>query len=298
MTGLIGSALADHLIDQGRACVALSSSGRPVERAEDTVHWPADTHRLDAAALASLERCDAVVHLAGENILGRWTESKKRAIRDSRVDRTRALAEALAAMPADQRPGTLLSGSAIGIYPDAGDAVLDERSAISRASFLGEVAVEWEAAAGPAAAAGLRVAHPRIGVVLARQGGALASMLPIFKAGLGGKLGSGEQYLSWIAIHDLVAGLTRMLDDPALTGPVNLTAPHPVPNADFTRTLGKTLGRPTFMTVPAFAVRLMFDGLGDEELLASRRVLPRKLLDAGFRFETAELRPALTRLLG
>ncbi|MEM0913626.1 MAG: TIGR01777 family oxidoreductase [Planctomycetota bacterium] len=298
MTGLIGSTLAASLRADGHPLVALSSSGRSVADADQTVNWPADTHTLDEDAVDALGACDAVVHLAGENIVGRWTAAKKQAIRASRVDRTRALAETLAAMPAERRPSTLLACSAIGIYPPSGDTPLDESSPTTAETFLGDVAQHWEAATQPAVDAGLRVVHLRIGIVLARQGGALAKMLPLFRLGLGGRLGDGKHYWSWIAIHDLVAAIRRCLDDPAITGPVNLTAPHPVTNADFTRTLGRVLGRPTILPAPAFAIRLAFDGLGDEELLASRRVLPQRLTDAGFRWETPELQPALKRLLG
>ncbi|MEO0965757.1 MAG: TIGR01777 family oxidoreductase [Planctomycetota bacterium] len=298
MTGLIGSALAASLHGDGHPLIALSSSGRSVSDAERTARWPADTHTLDDDARDALSTCQAVVHLAGENIVGRWTAAKKRAIRASRVDRTRALAETLADLPPDRRPATLLSCSAIGIYPPSGETPLDESSPTTDAAFLGDVARHWEAATQPAIDAGLRVVHLRIGIVLAKQGGALTKMLPIFRLGLGGRLGDGKHYWSWIALHDLVAGIRRCLDDNAIAGPVNLTAPHPVTNADFTRALGHALGRPTFFPVPSFAVKLAFDGLGEEELLASRRVVPQRLIDADFSWQTPELGPALSRLLG
>ncbi|MEM1210105.1 MAG: TIGR01777 family oxidoreductase [Planctomycetota bacterium] len=298
MTGLIGSALAASLHGDGHPLIALSSSGRSVPNAERTARWPAETHALDNDASDALRTCQAVVHLAGENIVGRWTAGKKRAIRASRVDRTRALAETLADLPPDRRPATLLSCSAIGIYPPSGETPLDESSPTTDATFLGDVARQWEAATQPAIDAGLRVVHLRIGIVLAKQGGALAKMLPVFRLGLGGRLGNGKHYWSWIALHDLVAGIRRCLDDDAIAGPVNLTAPHPVTNADFTRALGHALDRPTFFPVPSFAVKVAFDGLGEEELLASRRIVPQRLIDAGFSWQTPELGPALSRLLG
>ncbi|MEM6334817.1 MAG: TIGR01777 family oxidoreductase [Planctomycetota bacterium] len=297
MTGMIGSALARSLTADGTACLALSSSGRPVDGAEQTLRWPADTHALDAAATDALSTCNAVVNLAGENIVGRWTAAKKRAIRTSRIDRTTALARALADMPADARPGAFVACSAIGIYPPSGDAELDEAAPTTADTFLGDIAQGWEAAANPAADAGIRVVHPRIGIVLAKHGGALKQMLPIFKLGLGGRLGNGNHYWSWIAIDDLVAALRFLIANPSVAGPVNLTAPSPATNRDFTAALGRVLGRPAVFPVPAFAVRLAFNGLGDEELLASRRVVPRRLLDAGFAFNHPELTPALHHLL-
>jgi len=297
MTGLIGNALAQRLADQKRALLALSSSRKPVPHADQTVHWPADSHRLDDAARDALAQCDAVVHLAGENIVGRWTDAKKHAIRHSRVDRTHALAATLADLPPERRPHTLLAGSAIGIYPPSGDTPLTEDAPTTDDTFLGHVAQQWEAATQPADQAGLRVVHLRTGVVLSKHGGALAKMLPAFRLGLGGPLGDGKHYWSWIALPDLVDAILHLLDDPATRGPVNLTAPNPVTNAQFTKALANAVSRPALFTVPKFAVRLAFDGLGDEELLASRRVLPQRLLDAGFRFNTPELQPALTQLL-
>jgi len=294
--GLIGSELVPFLAAAGHAVVRLVTG--PVKSPPDDgtrwVGWD-PAAGPDPAVLAG---CDAVVHLAGENVAeGRWTEAKKRRILDSRAVPTRRLAEAIASLPAGRRPGVFVSASAIGFYGDRGDEELTEDSPRG-AGFLADVCKAWEEAAAPAAAAGVRVVHPRIGVVLSPKGGALGAQLPAFRLGLGAVLGSGRHWLSWIAVDDTVRALHHCLTTEALAGPVNLTAPHPVTSRAFTKALGRVLGRPAVMWLPRFALRLMFGEIADAGLLASLRVLPRRLLDTGFAFGHAELEPALRALLG
>lgn len=255
------------------------------------VRWDPEGGAIDVGAVGAI---DAAVHLAGESIAGRWTEAKKQRIRDSRVKGTRLLARTLAGM--SPAPGVLLSASAVGIYGDRGDEVLTEDSPHGT-GFLPEVGSAWEEAAQPAAEAGIRVVCMRMGVVLAREGGALARMLPPFRLGLGGSLGGGRQWMSWIALADVTAAMLHLLEAESLSGPVNLTAPNPVTNREFTRTLARVLGRPAFLSVPAFALRLAFGEMADEALLASTRVLPRRLLDSGFTFRHPELEGALRAVL-
>lgn len=289
-TGLIGTALVDALRRDGvrvRRLVRSVDDGGAGE-----VVWDPARAVLNPDALRGV---DAVVHLAGEPVGERWSREKKRRIRDSRVEGTALLARALAAM--DAPPRTLLSASAVGIYGDRGDELLSEDSAPGD-DFLAGVAQAWEAAADPARTAGIRVAHPRFGVVLSPRGGALAKLLPPFKLGVGGKLGSGRQWVSWIGLGDAVRALRLLLDTPSLAGPVNVTAPTPVTNAALTEAVGHAVGRPTFTTVPATALRLMMGEMADATLLASQRAVPRRLLDAGFRFEHPEVAGALRAELG
>ncbi len=230
----------------------------------------------------ALEGCLAAVHLSGASVAGhRWTAAYRRAIGASRVDSTRALATLLAGLR--RPPLTLLVASAVGIYGDRGDELLDETSATG-SGFLADLCRDWEAAARPAADAGIRVVHLRLGVVLGPGGGALAQMLPVFRLGLGGRLGSGRQWMSWISLTDAIAAMLFALETPALKGPVNLTAPQSVTNAEFTRTLAGKLRRPAFVPAPAFALRLAFGQMADETLLASARAVPGRLLAEGFRF--------------
>jgi len=224
----------------------------------------------------------AAIHLSGANVAAhRWTPKWKQQIRSSRVDSTRALARTLAAL--SNPPHTLLVASATGIYGDRADEILEESSPPGH-GFLAEVCQEWEAAAQPAADAGIRVVHLRLGVVIGRGAGALAKLVPLFRLGLGGRLGSGRQWMSWISLTDAVAAMLFALDSANLSGPVNLTAPHPVTNAEFTRALAKALHRPAFVPAPAFALRLAMGEMADEALLASARVLPVKLTSAHFPF--------------
>ena len=290
-SGLIGSALVPLLTSQGQSVTRLVRS-KPTP-GEAGIYWDPSTKTIDTL---SLEGFDAVVHLAGENIAaGRWTAKQKARIRDSRVKGTRLLAESLARLA--RRPAVLLCASAIGYYGDRGEEVLQESSP-SGSGFLAEVCREWEAAAEPAARSGIRVVNLRMGVVLSLKGGALATMLLPFRLGVGGRIGDGKQYMSWIAIDDVVGAFSFALRSAALSGPVNVVAPNPVTNAEFTKTLGRVLGRPTVFPMPAFAARLAFGEMADALLLASARLDPAKFLATGFKFRFTELEPALRHILG
>jgi hypothetical protein len=237
---------------------------------------------------------DAVIHLSGESVTGRWTSAKKRRIRDSRVVSTRNLSQALAS--AEKKPTVFLCASAIGYYGNRGEEVLTEDSP-SGTGFLAEVSREWEAATKPASDAGIRTVNLRIGIVLSRNGGALKPMLLPFRLGLGGRIGSGRQWWSWIHIDDLISAIWQILKTDAVSGPVNMTAPNPATNAEFTRTLATALHRPAILPIPAFAARLAFGELADEGLLSSARVKPKKLLASGFTFRFPNLGDALKALL-
>ncbi|MEV7234670.1 TIGR01777 family oxidoreductase [Streptomyces sp. NPDC051020] len=274
-TGLIGAALVRSLRADGHEVVRLV---RHPARAGDEVEWDPKRGYVDGAGLVG---CDAVVHLAGAGVGDhRWTEEYKREIRDSRVLGTAAIAETVASLGVP--PKVLLCGSAIGYYGDTGDRAVDE-SAPHGTGFLPSVCVDWEAAAAPAEAAGIRTVYARTGLVVAREGGAWGRLFPLFRAGLGGRLGSGHQYWSFIALHDHIAALRYLLDTESLSGPVNLTGPGPVTNAEVTAAMGRVLHRPTLLSVPAPALRIV---LGDfaEDVLGSQRVLPARLLDSGFTF--------------
>lgn len=288
--GLIGSALSAFLSCGGHRVVRLVREGPGV--AGESVAWDPATGRLDASAL---EGIDAVVHLAGESIAERWTPEKKRRIRESRVNGTRLLAEALAGLP--KPPKVFACASAIGWYGDRGDLTLTEAGTPGQ-GMLPDVCREWEAATQPAADAGIRVVNLRFGVVLSPTGGALAKMLTPFKWGAGGVVGSGRQYMSWIALDDAVGAIHHCLMVPELSGPVNVVAPRPVTNSDFTRTLGRVLGRPTFLPMPAFAARLAFGEMADALLLASARVEPARLQATDYPFRFPELEGALRHMLG
>lgn len=290
-TGLVGSEVVDSLSTEGHVVVRIvrraSASG------ERAVRWDPEKGEVDAAGLEGL---DAVVHLAGENVgSGRWTAARKDAIRDSRVKGTRLLCDTLAKLA--RPPKTLVCASAIGIYGDRGEDVLTEESPAAT-GFLPGVCREWEAASGAAARKGIRVVALRIGMVLSPKGGALPRMLPLFRAGLGGVIGDGRQYVSWVAIDDLPPILLHALQCGALSGPVNAVAPRPVTNREFTEALGKVLSRPTPLPVPAFALRLAVGReMADTLLLASARVIPRRLEETGYRFLFPELPAALHHLL-
>ncbi|MFI8432496.1 TIGR01777 family oxidoreductase [Streptomyces sp. NPDC079020] len=274
-TGLIGAALVRSLRADGHEVTRLVR--RPA-RAGDEVEWHPRRGYVDVAGLVG---CDAVVHLAGAGVGDRrWTEAYKREIRDSRVLGTAAIAEAVASL--DTPPKVLLSGSAIGFYGDTGDRAVDE-SAPPGEGFLPSVCEEWEAATAAAEEAGVRTVHARTGLVVARRGGAWGRLFPLFKAGLGGRMGNGRQYWSFIALHDHIAAMRHILGTETLSGPVNLTGPDPVTNAEVTAAMGRVLHRPTLFTAPAPALRI---ALGDfaEDVLGSQRVLPRRLLDSGFTF--------------
>jgi uncharacterized protein (TIGR01777 family) len=237
---------------------------------------------------------DAVIHLSGENVAGRWSEAKKKRIRDSRVVSTQNLAWALG--EAQVRPAAFVCASAVGYYGDRGDETLTEQSGPGE-GFLAEVCREWEAAAARVSEAGIRVVNLRIGIVLSPDGGALKQMLLPFRLGLGGRIGSGRQWWSWIHVADLVGAVEHALQSDALRGAVNLTAPTPVTNRDFTKALAEALHRPAVLPIPAFAARLAFGELADEGLLASARVAPKNLIQSGFVFQFPELRPALKSLM-
>jgi hypothetical protein len=254
---------------------------------QNEIGWDPEAGVLDSSRLDGV---DAVVHLAGKPIAVRWTEEAKRAIRDSRVPATRKLAEAVAQLPG--RPKVFIAASAVGFYGSRGDEPLDETSAPGT-GFLADVCREWEESAAPARDAGIRTVNLRTGLVLSRAGGLLARLLPPFKMGAGGIVGTGRQWLSWISLADATAGIEYAIGAAGLSGPVNLTAPQPVPNAEFARTLGKILGRPTLVPVPAFAVSLLLGEMGDELLLSGQKVLPKKLLAAGFSFAHPDLESAI-----
>ena len=289
-SGLVGGALVPFLTAGGHEVVRLV---RRDPKAKDEARWDPESGMVDAEAL---EGVDAVVHLAGENIAGgRWTEARKNRLRSSRVGPTRLLAERLAGL--EKKPRVLVSASAVGYYGSRGDAWMTETDSPAD-DFLGRLSVAWEGAAEPARRAGIRVVHPRMGIVLSPAGGALGRMLLPFKVGLGGVLGPGTQYMSWIALDDLLGVLHHLLDGVDIEGPVNAVAPEPVTNAVFTRTLGRVLGRPTIVPAPAFALRLAFGEMADAALLASTRVKPDRLVASGYRFRFPDLEGALRHLLG
>ncbi|MBB1256591.1 TIGR01777 family oxidoreductase [Streptomyces alkaliterrae] len=287
-SGLIGSSLLRSLRQDGHEVVRLVR--RPAG-AGDEVEWDPRGGRVDAAGLVG---CEAVFHLAGAGVGDRrWTESYRREIRDSRVRGTAVLAEALASL--DTPPATLVCGSAVGYYGDTGDRAVDEQDPPG-SGFLPEVCVAWEAAAAPATAAGVRTVLARTGLVVAAGGGAWAKLFPIFRAGLGGRLGDGRQYWSHIALHDHVAALRHLLETPGLSGPVNLTAPNPVTNREVTAAMGRVLRRPTLAAVPAPVLRIALGGFA-QEVLGSQRVLPVRLLESGFRFAFPRIEDAVRAAL-
>lgn len=278
--GFIGSALVSRLANGGHRVVPLRRATGGSE-AGPTWNPPAGQVRLELAG-----PLNAVVHLAGENIAQLWTSTAKARIRASRVDATRLLCEALARLP--QPPRVLICASATGFYGDRGGEMLDEMSAPGT-GFLPEVCQAWEAAADVARQRGIRVVHLRLGIVLARHGGALAKMLPAFRFGLGGRLGAGRQYWSWIALEDLLRVVELALQDDRLSGAVNAVSAEPVTNADFTRALARALRRPAVLPMPAFAVQWLFGEMGRDALLASARVRPLRLLKSGFEFRFPQL---------
>ncbi|HXM21125.1 MAG TPA: TIGR01777 family oxidoreductase [Terriglobales bacterium] len=286
-SGLIGTALMPALKANGYEVVCLV---RGTASGKGHVGW--DPARL--LAPESVSGFDVVIHLAGESIVGRWTEAKKRRILETRVQGTRNLAEALALAP--QRPRLLISASAIGYYGDRGEETLREDSS-SGNGFLPEVCREWEGATEPAAKAGIRTAQMRFGLVLSPSGGALQKMLLPFRMGVGGNMGNGRQWWSWVDINDLVGAVQHVIKTETLQGPVNVVAPNPVRNADFTKTLASVLSRPAIFPMPAFAARLVFGQMGDELLLSSQKVEPAKLMKGGYVFQKSDLRKALEDIL-
>ncbi|HZS39623.1 MAG TPA: TIGR01777 family oxidoreductase [Polyangia bacterium] len=289
-SGLVGSALVPSLTADGHAVGRLVRAW-PASGEHD-VFWDPAHGKVDRERLEGL---DAIVHLAGENIAaGRWTDARKELIRQSRVTGTRLLSESLARL--QSRPKVLIAASAIGYYGNRGDDPVDE-SAPAGDDFLATVCKEWEAATEPAARAGIRVVNARLGIVLSPKGGALGKMLGPFRLGAGGRIGSGAQPMSWVALDDVIAAIHYALFNDSLSGPINVVAPNPVTNAEFTTILAKALKRPAFMTVPAFAIKAVFGEMGRALLLEGARVIPRKLLDAGFHFQYPTLDGALGPLL-
>jgi len=287
-SGLIGSALV-------AACQARGDDVVRARRSAGQMGDVAWNPELGLVERAQWEGHDAVVHLAGENIAaGRWSAEQKARIRASRVEGTRRLCEGLSRL--ERPPRVLACASAIGFYGNRGDAVLDESSPAG-SGFLPEVCQQWEAAAEPARQAGIRVVHLRFGIVLSARGGALARMLPAFRLGLGGRMGNGRQWMSWIGLDDAVGGILHVLGTEGVQGPVNMVSPQPVTNRDFTRTLGRVLRRPTWLALPAMALRLALGEMAEELLLASTRVVPRVLNETGYRFVHGDLETALRALL-
>ena len=284
-SGLVGSALIPSLTKDGATITRLvRTTPKPGE-----IEWHPNQDQLNAQAL---EGFDVIINLAGENIASRWTDEQKRKIRDSRVSGTYLLSEAIAKMSA--KPEVFVCASATGIYGDRDDETLDEQSE-SGGGFLAGVCREWEKACEPAIRAGVRVVNLRLGPILAREGGMLAKLLTPFKMGMGGKVGSGRQYVSWVALEDVVNAIKLAINDQSIRGPVNIVSPNPVTNEEFTRTLGHVLNRPTALAIPPFAARLAFGEMADEMLLAGQKVLPKKLLAMGFEFKYPELEAALRR---
>ncbi len=283
-SGFLGTAVCAALEQQGHQ---LSYLVRRTAANAQEIQWDATRGTIDNSRLPGHE---AVVHLAGENIAAkRWNRKQRQRIQQSRVRGTQVLCQALGNLP--EPPTCLISASAVGYYGNRGVSELTEDSPAGR-GFLAETGVAWEAAAAPARDAGIRVVYPRFGMVVASHGGALAKMLPIFRLGLGGKIGSGQQYLSWISLRDAVAVILWALQND-VSGHLNAVSPHPVTNLEFTKALGGALHRPTICGVPALAIRLLLGGMADGLLLSSARVLPEKLQKLGFQFQDPELLPLL-----
>jgi uncharacterized protein (TIGR01777 family) len=287
-SGLVGSALSQRLQADGDEVTRLVRKGSGTGEIE----WHPNQDEIDPADLNGF---DAIINLAGENIAeGRWTDDKKRRIHDSRVNGTHLLAEAIVKLI--PKPHVFLCASATGFYGDRGTEILDEQSE-SGGGFLAGVCREWERACDPAANANVRVVNLRFGPIIAKAGGMMAKMLTPFKMGVGGKVGSGKQFISWVAIDDAVGAMILALKDESIRGPLNVVSPNPVTNEEFTRTLGEALSRPTALTIPAFAARLTFGEMADEMLLVSQRVIPKRLSEAKYSFEYPTLRDAFNRYL-
>lgn len=287
---MIGSALVPALEGNGHQVLRVSRSEHD---SENFVRWdPYDGFPEEEAA--NLKGVDAVVHLAGESIGEYWTEEKKKRLRKSRVEGTRTLVEALSRL--DTPPRVFVSASAVGYYGSRGDEEITDDSPPGE-GFLTELSLDWEAESMKAQEFGARVVIPRFGIVLSKDGGALAKMITPFSFGLGGTVGSGEQWMSWIALPDLVRMIQFLINNDRIKGALNATAPHPVTNKEFTDTLGKVLNRPTIIPVPGFGVKLLFGEMGENLLLEGAKVLPEKVLEAGFKFEYPELEAALKQAL-
>lgn len=291
-SGLIGAALLPSLEQAGTEVVRLVRG--PAGQVRE-ISWDPMADAGAGLSPAAVSGFDAVIHLAGETIVGRWTEAKRKAIRDSRVRGTRNLARALART--ESKPRAFVCASAIGFYGDRGEEVLTEESATGQ-GFLPEVCREWEEASRIAAEAGIRTVNLRTGLALSGKGGALQKMLTPFKLGVGGRIGSGKQWWSWIHINDMVGGIQHALRTESLAGPVNMVAPNAVRNAEFTKTLASVLARPAFFPVPGFALSIVFGGMAAQELfLSSQRVKPGRLQSSGYGFLFEDLRAALETLV-
>lgn len=288
-SGLVGSALIPVLERDGAAVTRLVRSAPKFGEIE----WHPNQDEIEPAKLEGFE---VIINLAGENIAaGRWTDEQKRKIRDSRVNGTHLMSEALAKL--SQKPRVFVCASATGIYGDRDDEILDEQSD-SGGGFLAGVCREWEKATEPASKADVRVVNLRFGPILARAGGMLAKLLTPFKMGMGGKVGSGRQYISWVALDDAVDAIKLAIDNESIRGPLNVVSPNPVTNEEFTKTLGHVLNRPTALAIPAFAARLAFGEMADEMLMVSQKVVPKKLNNAGFQFRYSELEGAFRKYVG
>jgi uncharacterized protein len=286
-SGLIGTALQKSFKEKGYEML-LASRSEP--KAEDEIQWDADTGFAEDD-LPRLEGLDAAIHLAGESISAlRWTDEKKKAIRDSRVHGTRTMIETFARL--EKKPKVFISASAIGFYGDRGDDEMTETSSAGD-TFLSEVSKEWESESRRAEDMGIRTVLLRNGIVLSKNGGALATMMTPFKLGVGGVVGSGKQWMSWVSLEDVVGIVNYALENENLRGAVNVASPNPVTNEEFTKTLGEVLYRPTFLPLPEFAVNLVFGEMGDALLIDSTKVMPKRLLDAGYKFKYPEIKPAL-----
>ena len=287
--GLVGKALISKLTNDGHEIFSLvrHKSGGASE-----IEWHPNQGSIDSERVSGF---DVVVHLAGESIAsGRWTDEKKRKIRESRVMGTTLLSQTLARVT--KPPAVFISASAIGYYGNRGDELLDEKSAPGN-DFLAEVCVAWERATGEAEARGVRTVHTRFGIILDQEGGALAKMLTPFRMGVGGRIGDGKQWMSWIALADVIEGLKFVIEHNSITGPVNFVAPNPVTNSEFTKSLGDAVSRPTLFPMPSFAARLAFGEMADALLLSSAKVEPKRLQESGYRFKFENLQPALAEIL-
>jgi uncharacterized protein (TIGR01777 family) len=287
VSGLIGTALLPSLRAGGSSVMRLV---RGPAKGEDQISWDPSA-ALDPRVVSGF---DAVIHLAGETIFGRWTAAKKKKIRDSRIVGTLNLSSALA--QAEEKPKVFVSGSAVGYYGNRGDELLNEQSAPGT-EFLAAMAQEWEEATMPAVQADIRTVHIRTGIVLSAKGGALGGMLPPFKFGVGGRIGTGDQWMSWIDIQDMIGAVHHILKNDLIQGPVNMVAPRPVTNAQFTKTLASVVSRPAILPVPGFAVKMIFGEMGEALLLGGQKAEPSKLIASGYPFRYRDLRASLEAIL-
>jgi uncharacterized protein (TIGR01777 family) len=280
VSGLIGSKLKAFLIEKGHTVIPFRLRSASTEN--------------ELTQVLNTQTIEAVIHLAGESVASRWTKDKMDKIKNSRLNGTKILCQALA--NTNQRPKVLIGASAIGYYGSRGNETLDEKST-KGTGFLADLAQQWELVENEAIALGIRVVNLRIGIVLSKDGGALAKMLLPFKMGAGGEIGDGQQYMSWVDINDVIGAIYHILNNPSLTGPVNTVAPYPVTNKEFTKTLGKVLNRPTLIPVPSFALRTLFGTMADELLLSGQKVMPSKLHASDYKFEYGNLESSLKHVL-